>query len=114
MPMNSTESPVNRLTGSYTDRVTHTPAYKETSVHMRVLPEVGQNPLPRINHRFGQPTPQRGAEVERKWQRPDYRIPGTPMVFRATKNKLSLGSPSSGGEDREEAVSLSITVNSKL
>jgi formate dehydrogenase major subunit len=114
MPMNSTESPVNRLTSSYTDRVTHTPAYKETSVHMRVLPEVGQNPLPRINHRFGQPTPQRGVEVERKWQRPDYRLPGTPMVFRATKNKLSVGSPSSGGKNREEAVSSSVTVNSKL
>ena len=113
MPMNSTESPVNRLTGSYTDRVTHTPAYKETSVRMRVLPEVGQNPLPRINHRFGQPTPQRGVEVERKWQRPDYRLPGTPMVFRATKNKLSVGSLSSGGKDREEAVSSSVTVDSK-
>src|ERR1700757_3499407 len=30
MPMNSVESPVNRLTSSYTDAVTHTPAYKET------------------------------------------------------------------------------------
>ena len=74
MPMNSTESPVNRLTSSYTDKVTHTPAYKETSVQMRVLPEPGQNPLPRTNHRFGHPTPQRGVEVERKWQRPDYRL----------------------------------------
>jgi hypothetical protein len=25
--------------------------------------------------------------VERKWQRPDYRVPGSPLVFRATKNK---------------------------
>ncbi len=77
MPMNSSESPVNRLTGSHTDSVTHTPAYKETAVRMRVLPEHGESPLPRVNHRFGHPTPQRGVEVERKWQRPDYRIPGS-------------------------------------
>jgi formate dehydrogenase major subunit len=75
MPMNSTQSPVNRLTGSYTDPVTHTPAYKEAVVSMRVLPERGESPLPRTNHRFGRPTPQRGVEVERKWQRADYRQP---------------------------------------
>src|SRR5712692_9470965 len=40
MPMNSVESPVNRLTSSHTDPVTNTPAYKETSVHMKVLAEV--------------------------------------------------------------------------
>ncbi|HEX3720743.1 MAG TPA: formate dehydrogenase subunit alpha [Verrucomicrobiae bacterium] len=76
MPMNSSESPVNRLTGNHVDKVTHTPAYKETSVLLRVLPEVGENPLPRINPRYGHPTPQRGVEVERKWQRPDYKVPG--------------------------------------
>ena len=76
MPMNSSESPVNRLTSSHTDKVTHTPAYKETSVQLRVLPEVGENPLPRINHRFGHPTPQDGVQVERKWKRPDYQTPG--------------------------------------
>ena len=76
MPMNSAESPVNLLTSSHTDRVTHTPAYKETSVRMSVLPENGESPLPRVNSRFGHPTPQRGVEVERKWKRPDYRIPG--------------------------------------
>ena len=80
MPMNSVESPVNRLTSSYTDAVTHTPAYKEASVHLRVLPEVGESPLPRINHRFGHPTPQHGVEVERKWKRPDYRVPGNGLV----------------------------------
>jgi len=80
MPMNSVESPVNRLTSSHTDSVTHTPAYKETSVHLRVLPEVGESPLPRINHRFGHPTPQHGVEVERKWKRPDYRMPGNGLV----------------------------------
>ncbi len=80
MPMNSVESPVNRLTSSYTDAVTHTPAYKEASVHLCVLPEVGESPLPRINHRFGHPTPQHGVEVERKWKRPDYRMPGNGLV----------------------------------
>jgi formate dehydrogenase major subunit len=77
MPMNSSESAVNRLTGSHTDHVTHTPAYKETAVKMRVLDEVKESPLPRINHRFGTPAPQRGFEVERKWKRPDYRMPRT-------------------------------------
>jgi formate dehydrogenase major subunit len=77
MPMNSSESPVNRLTSSHVDHATNTPAYKETSVHMTVLPEIGENPLPRSNSRWGQPTPQAGVEVERKWKRSDYRIPGT-------------------------------------
>ena len=71
MPMNSAETPVNRLTSSHTDKITHTPAYKETSVNLRVL-ESGENPLPRVNSRFGHPTPRRGVEVERKWKRADY------------------------------------------
>jgi formate dehydrogenase major subunit len=75
MPMNSTESPVNRLTSGHVDPVTHTPAYKEVSIRMTVLPETGESPLPRTNHRWGHPTPQRGVEVERKWQRPDYHPP---------------------------------------
>jgi len=80
MPMNSTESPVNRLTSSTTDPATHTPAYKETSVHMEILSEIGESPLPRVNHRFGHPTPQRGVEAERKWKRPDYQFPGSQLV----------------------------------
>ena len=80
MPMNSTESPVNRLTSSNTDPATHTPAYKEASVHMEILPGIGESPLPRVNHRFGHPTPQHGVEVERKWKRPDYRFPGSELV----------------------------------
>ena len=76
MPMNSTESPVNRLTSSLSDPATHTPAYKEVAVNMQVLPEVDESPLPRINHRFGHPTPQIGVQVERKWKRPDYSVPG--------------------------------------
>jgi formate dehydrogenase major subunit len=77
MPMNSTESPVNVLTGSHSDPVTHTPAYKETAVKMVVLSEKGESPLPQTNFRFGHPTPQHGVEVERKWKRPDYRMPGS-------------------------------------
>jgi predicted molibdopterin-dependent oxidoreductase YjgC len=37
----------------------------------------GQSPLPKTNYRFGHPTPQRGVEVERKWKRTDYWMPGT-------------------------------------
>ena len=86
MPMNSAETPVNQLTGSHTDKITHTPAYKETSVNLRVLPTPGENPLPHINHRVGNPTPKKGVEVEQKWKRPDYRIPGTqPNQNRATR-----------------------------
>lgn len=77
LPLNSVEQPVNRLTGTATDRATHTPAYKETAVQMIPLPEQGQSPLPRTNFRFGHPTPQTGVEVERKWRRGDYRLPGT-------------------------------------
>jgi formate dehydrogenase major subunit len=80
MPMNSTDESVNRLTSSHTDKVTHTPAYKETSVKMRVLGETGPNPLPATNSRFGHPTPQTGVEVERKWKRADYRQPGSSLV----------------------------------
>ncbi|MDX6532139.1 MAG: formate dehydrogenase major subunit [Blastocatellia bacterium] len=80
MPMNSVESPINRLTSSHTDPVTHTPAYKETSVKMTVLPEIGESPLPRTNSRWGHPTPQHGVEVERKWKRVDYRPPGPQLV----------------------------------
>jgi len=79
MPMNSTDSAVNRLTGSHTDPVTHTPAYKEASVRLKVL-EHGESPLPSFNFRFGHPTPQRGVEVERKWKRSDYRMPGNALV----------------------------------
>ena len=64
--MHSSHIAVNRLTGSHTDRATHTPAYKETAVKMRLLDEVGESPLPRGNSRLGTPTPQRGVEVERK------------------------------------------------
>ena len=77
MPMNSTKEPVNKLTSSHTDRATHTPAFKETAVQMNVLPEQGENPLPRQNFRYGKRNPLPGVEVERKWAREDYYLPGT-------------------------------------
>lgn len=80
MPMNSVQEPVNKLTSSHTDRVTSTPAYKETSVQMQLTAEKDDGPLPRGNFRFGHPTPQQGVEVERKWKRPDYREPGHQLV----------------------------------
>jgi formate dehydrogenase major subunit len=89
MPMNSVETPVNQLTGSHTDKISNTPAYKEASVNLRVL-ESGENPLPRGNFRFGHPTPKSGVEVERKWKRPDYRMPGI---------KNAQNHPSHGGRN---------------
>jgi formate dehydrogenase major subunit len=87
MPMNSVESPVNRLTSSHTDAVTHTPAYKETSVRLLLLPEApGNNPLPRTNSRWGNPTPQSGVEVERKWKRADYSVPDGNGLVQIQKN----------------------------
>ena len=77
MSLNSVEEPVNKLTSSHTDRQTHTPAFKETAVSMTVLPEQGDNPLPRRNFRYGTRTPQMGIEIERKWARADYHVPGT-------------------------------------
>ncbi len=80
MPMNSVTTAINRLTSSQTDLPTHTPAYKETSVKLKVLGDVGDSPLPRGNSRWGHPTPQNGVEVARKWKRADYRVPGTGLV----------------------------------
>jgi formate dehydrogenase major subunit len=77
MPLNSVAEPVNLMTSSFTDRATHTPAYKETAVSMTVLPEMGDNPLPRKNFRYGTRTPQSGIEVERKWAQPGYHVPGS-------------------------------------
>jgi len=78
LPLLSQEGPVNILTGSHTDAATNTPAFKETAVRIKPLPEQGTNPLSPLNFRFsGKPTPQTGVEVERKWKRKDYRMPGT-------------------------------------
>ena len=59
------------------DRATHTPAYKEVSVNMRVLAPRGRSPLTPENFRNGKRTPQLGVEVEKKWKRADYYQPGT-------------------------------------
>jgi formate dehydrogenase major subunit len=77
MGMISVLDPVNRLTSSHVDRSTHTPAYKELSVKMTVLGEMGANPLPRRNFRYGTRTPTMGVEVEKKRARADYHVPGT-------------------------------------
>jgi formate dehydrogenase major subunit len=80
MPMNSAKHPVNLLTGTHTDKYTHTPAYKETSVRMRMLKHDGQSPLPETDQRFGHPTPQTGVEIERKWKQPGYFMPGSEPI----------------------------------
>jgi formate dehydrogenase major subunit len=80
MPMNSSESPVNLLTGDETDPFTHTPAYKKTAVRMEVLERNGESPMPKINPRFGHRTPQTGVEAERKWRQPGYRFPGDNLI----------------------------------
>jgi formate dehydrogenase major subunit len=76
VPLNSPQDPVNVLTSDQVDPDTHTPAYKELAVKMKVLPWRGENPLRTLNFRNGHPTPQNGVEVERKWKRSDYRMPG--------------------------------------
>jgi formate dehydrogenase major subunit len=75
-PLNSQEQPINTLTSNNVDVVVHTPAYKETPVMIEPLPLKGRPPLPHTNHRFHQGIPQNGVEVERKWARRDYRMPG--------------------------------------
>src|SRR5579872_1628564 len=79
-PLNSQLEPINTLTSNNVDVVVHTPAYKETPVKIEPLPKKGRPPLPPTNHRFHNPTPQRGVEVERKWAMPNYRTPGSNLV----------------------------------
>ena len=90
VPMNSPKAvdAVNRLTGRNRDSVTHTPAYKDTSVRMEVLGDVGENPLPRSNPRYYKPTPQMGVNAPLKWAQPWYKMPGG-----------DSGSPTSGSGD---------------
>ncbi|WP_341273337.1 molybdopterin dinucleotide binding domain-containing protein [Edaphobacter modestus] len=88
LPLTSQEGPVNILTGTVVDPDTNTPAYKETAVKIEVLPEKGTNPLQPLNFRYsGRPTPQTGVEVERKWKRKDYRMPGTPALVQIETSK---------------------------
>ncbi len=79
-PLNSREQPINTLTSNHVDVVVHTPAYKETPVKIEPLEKRGRPPLPYTNHRFHNPTPQMGVEVERKWAQPGYRMPGSGLV----------------------------------
>ncbi|PNY83135.1 formate dehydrogenase subunit alpha [Deinococcus koreensis] len=101
MPMNvpNAVDAVNRLTGSHTDQTTHTPAYKDVAVRMEVLSLDGENPLPRTNHRWGHPTPQRGVEVERKWQRPDYVFPGASLTMLEGASLNARADQLSGADD---------------
>ena len=73
--MHSKRQPVNLLTSNAIDPDSHTPAYKEVAVNLRKL-DRRDKPVLGPNHpRFGNPTPQRGVEVERKWARADYVFP---------------------------------------
>ncbi|MFC3419361.1 formate dehydrogenase subunit alpha [Salinicoccus hispanicus] len=77
LPMNTSgEGAINYLTSSHSDKDTDTPAYKEISVKMEVLEPKGKSPLPKTNHRYGNPQPQIGVRVEEKWAREDYVFPG--------------------------------------
>jgi formate dehydrogenase major subunit len=77
LPMNDTgDAAVNYLTSSAADKDTDTPAYKDTRAKMEILQEEGINPLPRINFRYGNPQPQMGVQVQKKWARKDYIFPG--------------------------------------
>ncbi|NNF59318.1 MAG: formate dehydrogenase subunit alpha, partial [Rhodothermaceae bacterium] len=79
MPMNSSEQPINNLTSNVVDPDSHTPAYKEVAVKLTKLGENGGRPFPKTHHRYGNPQPQDGAEVARKWARPDYAFPTEEM-----------------------------------
>lgn len=77
LPMNDQgDAAINLLTSSYGDKDTDTPAYKETKAKMEILQYEGVNPLPRNNFRYGNPQPQIGVQVEKKWARADYTFPG--------------------------------------
>ena len=88
IPLNDTnEAAVNLLTSSKADKDTDTPVYKEVKAKMEILKDKGTSPLPKINHRYGNPQPQKGVMVERKWARKDYMFPGD-MV---TKEGINYG-----------------------
>lgn len=77
LPMNdSNDAAINLLTSSYGDKDTDTPAYKEVKAKMEILSSDGISPLPKNNFRFGNPQPQIGVQVQKKWARKDYVFPG--------------------------------------
>jgi formate dehydrogenase major subunit len=77
MPMNSVLEPANKMNSSHLDRATHTPAFKELSVQDDGSAGKRSWLSAKRNFRFGHRTPQEGVEVEMKWQRADYYLPGT-------------------------------------
>ena len=101
VPMQAAE--INLLTSNVTDPDSHTPAYKEIAARLERTDGPQElrggarkgadrarrgdrdqkgdpqgSPLPRTHHRYGNPTPQDGVEVQRKWARDDYVPPTQP------------------------------------
>ena len=100
MPMKSTRArqPADRQPHGLRDP--HARLQGDRGADARVAGDLAKANCHACNHRFGHPTPQRGVEVERKWQRPDYRIPGSRPGQTATdikKRKQNNGSPDSFG-----------------
>lgn len=92
LPMNTSNEheAINRLTSSYTDKVTHTPSYKEINVMMEVLVDEVEHqvsPLPQVNPRFATRRPQISVRVEDKWNRSDYE----PIATTIQKERESHG-----------------------
>ncbi|MDC3413239.1 formate dehydrogenase subunit alpha [Aquibacillus sp. 3ASR75-11] len=78
IPLNDNgKTAVNYLTNNNVDKDTNTPSYKEIAVKMDVLKQKGKSPLKSNNYRRGNPQPQIGVQVERKWDREDYIFPGS-------------------------------------
>ena len=77
LPMNGAgEESVNRLTSRLMDPDTHTPSYKEVAVRIEKIDEAARgNALPRNNHRYKKPVPQKGINIDGKWKRGDYSDP---------------------------------------
>ncbi len=76
LPLNDNgKTAINYLTDNSVDKDTNTPAYKEVAVKMEVIKKKGKSPLPPNNYRRGNPQPQIGVRVEKKWQRNDYTFP---------------------------------------
>jgi formate dehydrogenase major subunit len=72
LPIHHEKPAANYLTSDYHDPDVNTPAYKEVAVKIKKLGERSKSPLPKHNYRYGNPTPQAGVRVERKWAREDY------------------------------------------
>ncbi|WP_163970840.1 formate dehydrogenase subunit alpha [Oceanobacillus halotolerans] len=78
LPLNDNgKTAINLLTDNRVDKDTNTPAYKEVAVKMEVIKKKGKSPIPPNNFRRGNRQPQISVNVERKWQRADYHMPGS-------------------------------------